>query len=376
MQRPALLGFEALDVFEGAGDDDVVFGGEDVAGDGEDGFRPALLDGEDVEVIFFADIGGYDVLAHPFFRDGELEDAVIVIQLDEVEYIFRVIAHGGFERHILLRIDDLVGAVTEQELALDFAAGHGNDVFCAQIFGERAHFKGRLEAGAHGYEHDVEVIHADFLQHFFLRAVAGECVGEAGREALDDVLVLIHDHDLIAHIREVLREICAESSHSYYEYGFHFFLLLAYQYFFVRARSQRRLRLCHHGARQGEHAHPAGIHEQDEYHLRPRRKRGGNSRSKPHRADGGAAFKQHLRKSVRLYRADDHHREHGEDEVDGKERHCLLHQRKIHAALADDYLLLSANGRVKPEEDDHDGGDLNAAGGGTGVAADEHEDIH
>ena len=85
------LGFEALDVFEGAGDDDVVFGGEDVAGDGEDGFRPALLDGEDVEVIFFADIGGYDVLAHPFFRDGELEDAVVVIQLDEVEDIFRVI---------------------------------------------------------------------------------------------------------------------------------------------------------------------------------------------------------------------------------------------------------------------------------------------
>lgn len=87
---------EFLNIFESPCHHYMVLRGEHIAGEGEGGVVPAFFDCEDVEVVFFADVGGYYVLTHPFFGDGELEDAVIAVQLNKVEDIFGVIADGGF----------------------------------------------------------------------------------------------------------------------------------------------------------------------------------------------------------------------------------------------------------------------------------------
>ena len=204
---------QAFDVFECARDDDVVGGFKDVVAGGE-GDGGVFLDGEDVEPVLLADIGGDEVLAHPFGGDFDLEHAVVGAQLDEVEDVVGVVADGGLEGEVFFGIDDLVGAVAEQEFALDLAAGHGDDVFCAHIFQEGSDFERRLKALAHGDEADVEVVYADLFQHFLSAAIADDGVGEVVGEAVDGVLVLVRDHDLIAQLREFVGEVGAEATHA------------------------------------------------------------------------------------------------------------------------------------------------------------------
>ena len=94
-------------------------------------------------------------------------------------------------------------------------------MFCAHVFEERGDLEGGLEALAHGHEADVEVVHAYLFEHFFAAAIADHGVHEVRGEAVDELFVLVDDHDLIAEVGQFFGKIGAESSHSDDEYGFH-----------------------------------------------------------------------------------------------------------------------------------------------------------
>lgn len=225
LRRRSVL--KTVDVLERARHDDVVVGAEDIVAGGE-GDGVAVFDGEDVEPVLLADIGVHEVFARPLFGDFDLEHAVVGAELYKVEDVVRVVSHRGLEGEVLFGVDDLVGAVAEQEFALDLAARHRNDVFRAHVLEERCHFQRGLEALAHGDEADVEVVDADLRQHFLAAAIADDCVREVVGEAVDGVLVLVGDHDLIAELREFEGEVGAEASHAYDKNGFHIISFAAY----------------------------------------------------------------------------------------------------------------------------------------------------
>lgn len=95
-------------------------------------------------------------------------------------------------------------------------------------------------------------------------------------------------------------------------------------------------------------------------------------------AIAGHALERYVAESNlrRFYRADDERRGQREEEIDGEQRHRLFDQRQVESAFADDDVLMSADGRVEPEEDDDHRRDLDAARGGTAVAAYEHQYLH
>lgn len=97
--------FEAVDVFEGAGDDDVVVFAEDVVAWGEDDGRVALLDGKDVDAVFLAHIGFDDVFAHPFAGDFDFEHAVIRAEFDEVEDVVGIEAESFWFEKTASRVE-------------------------------------------------------------------------------------------------------------------------------------------------------------------------------------------------------------------------------------------------------------------------------
>ena len=212
--------FEAVDVAEGTRHNDVIVLAEHIVTGGE-GDGIAVFDGEDIETVFLAHVGVHEVFARPFAGDFDLEHAVIRAQLYEVEDVVGVVSHRGLEGEVLFGVDDLVGTVAEQEFALDLAARHGDDVFRAHVFKEGSDFERCLEALAHGDEADVEVVDADLRQHFLAAAIADDCVREVVGEAVDGVLVLVGDHDLIAELREFEGEVGAEPAHTDDQNGFH-----------------------------------------------------------------------------------------------------------------------------------------------------------
>ena len=71
------------------------------------------------------------------------------------------------------------------------------------------------------FEADVEVVDADLRQHFLAAAIADDGVREVVGEAVDGLLVLVGDHDLIAEFGEFEGEVGAEASHAYDQNGFH-----------------------------------------------------------------------------------------------------------------------------------------------------------
>ena len=153
---------------------------------------------------------------------------------------------------------------------------------------------------------------------------------------------------------------------------------LAYQYFFRRAFDVGLHFARHHCGGESEHPQPSREHEQSDDELgscmQPRR----YARGESHRRYRGDALEGDVPEGDirRLDGADDERRGHHEDEIDGEEGHGLLCEREVESAFADDDVLMSADGGVEPEEDDDHRRDLDAARGGTAVAAYEHQYLH
>lgn len=151
----------------------------------------------------------------------------------------------------------------------------------------------------------------------------------------------------------------------------------AYQYFFRRAFDVGLHFARHHSRRKGEHSEPAREHQKSHDELGRGVETRRYARGETHSRDRGDALEGDVPEGDlrRLDGADDERRGEHEDEVDGEEGHCLLCEREVERALADDDVLMSAHGRVESEEYDHHSGDFHAARSRTAVAADEHQDL-
>ena len=69
----------------------------------------------------------HDSLAHPRLRDLGLIDGMLRCEFDIVKHVVRAVAYGRPERHLLFRIDHVVGSVAQQELGVDVPSGPRED---------------------------------------------------------------------------------------------------------------------------------------------------------------------------------------------------------------------------------------------------------
>ena len=153
---------------------------------------------------------------------------------------------------------------------------------------------------------------------------------------------------------------------------------LSDEYLFRRAFCGGLYFACHHSGSKRERAQSSCEHKQGDDEFGRRGEQGGYPGRQSHGRDCGHALERYVAESNlrRFYRADDERRGQHEEEIDGEQRHRLFDQRQVESAFADDDVLMSADGRVEPEEDDDHRRDLDAARGGTAVAAYEHQYLH
>ena len=121
----------------------------------------------------------------------------------------RAAADGRPEGQLLLGVDDLIGAVAQQEFLVDAARGTRDDVFRAELAQAQRCLQGALEVVADGDDAGVEVAHAERLEEVPVRAVRDQRAVRVGQHLIDELLILVHRHDLVVHRVELARDMAA-----------------------------------------------------------------------------------------------------------------------------------------------------------------------
>ena len=89
--------------------------------------------GQNIHAEFFARVDLDKRFARPLFGNGDLEDRILIVDVDKIDDIRRIDAHGEFFRHVAVGINHLVRPRAREELALNIGRRLGNDSLCAQI---------------------------------------------------------------------------------------------------------------------------------------------------------------------------------------------------------------------------------------------------
>ena len=160
-----------------------------------------MLDGDDIQTIFFTDIDFPDGFAHKGAADRNLLDLDVVVQEDEVQKVAGDEALAQAGGHVAFRIDHF-GADFLQDGALVLAGGFGDDAGDA----EGDHVQGGQDAGVDftaDADHDsIAVLDADLGEGLFGEVVAYKGVFGVLPHGLDLFFVLIDDDDFLSGFRQ------------------------------------------------------------------------------------------------------------------------------------------------------------------------------
>ena len=130
-----------------------------------------MLDGDDVDLIFAADIQAGQRLTDPCGLNGKLIDGIVCCQGDEIKDVVRVVAHGELFGDLALRTDDLVCTDLAQEVCLNVLLGLRDDHARAELLEQGRDDERGLEVLADGDEADVEIVDTERLDDGIVRAV-------------------------------------------------------------------------------------------------------------------------------------------------------------------------------------------------------------
>ena len=178
-------------------------------------------------MIILSDVDLQNGFPCPGLRHGIFENGIVAGKLDVIQNAFRAETNGSPFSHFIFRIDHVVGAVPKEEFPLDLAGRTGNDPLRSVFFEKGRDLQRILETVAHRNEASVETVHAQRFQKIHIGRIADEGIDRVGKHRLDMLLVLIHRHDLIAQIIQLLAKIEAKLSCSDHQKCLvHHFLLI------------------------------------------------------------------------------------------------------------------------------------------------------
>ena len=177
--------------------------------------RICLLDGEDIHAQLLAGIDVGEALARPLHGAGDLEDGVLRVDVDIVDDVLRVQPHGELFGDIAVGVDDLVGAHTHEELALDLGSRPRDDPLCPQVLEVGRDLERSLKIFPDGDDTGIIRGHIHGAEAVEIHTVRDEGIRILRRDGIDRILALVHDGDFVAHGEHLLPERAPELSHSY-----------------------------------------------------------------------------------------------------------------------------------------------------------------
>ena len=130
-----------------------------------------MLDGDDVDLIFAADIQAGQRLTDPCGLNGKLIDGIVCCQGNEIKDVVRIVAHGELFGDLALRADDLIRTDLAQEVCLNVLLGLRDDHARAELLEQGRDDKRGLEVLADGDEANVEIVDTERLDDGIVRAV-------------------------------------------------------------------------------------------------------------------------------------------------------------------------------------------------------------
>ena len=101
---------------------------------GDKGIQSAsTLCSQDIDIEFFTDIQLTDGFSHPALRNRHLEDGILTVQLDVIQYMVGTVPDGRPPGKLFFRLDYLIGTVSQEELLLHIGCGAGHYHSCPQF---------------------------------------------------------------------------------------------------------------------------------------------------------------------------------------------------------------------------------------------------
>ena len=177
--------------------------------------KPAVFpDSEDVDAVLAAKVQLQKALILPAFRNGELVDGIILIELRVIQYFIGGAADRGPGRELLGRINNLVGAVVKKEALLDPVRCLGNNLAGTKLLQEDNGDDGSFEIFSDGHNAGIEILNAKRGKEGAVCGVSDLAVCQIGKCPLDLVLIHVNSENLMVHVIQFACDVVAEASKS------------------------------------------------------------------------------------------------------------------------------------------------------------------
>ena len=177
--------------------------------------KPAVFpDSEDVDAVFTAEIQLQEALILPAFRNGELVDGIILIELRVIQNLIGGAADCGPGRELLGRINDFVGAVVKQEALLDPVRCLGNNLAGAKLLQQDDGDDRGLEILPDGHDAGIEILNAKRGKEGAVCGVPDLTVCQIRKSPLYLVFIHVNSEYLMVHVIQFACDVVAEASKS------------------------------------------------------------------------------------------------------------------------------------------------------------------
>ncbi len=206
---------EGLDRFFVGQYQEMVCGLDDSMGRGHNGLLAICgIDANDVGIIFFPDPGIQDASADPFLDGRDLIDGIFRPQVQIIEDIFAAVFDGGPDGGVLVGVDDLIGAVFQQELGQHLIVRLADDVLRPQLPQQVHDHQIALEVRVDADEAHIEVGNADLAQHIPGGAVRDQAGAGNVLQIIDGRFIFVHDHHFVVHLYKLAAQMVSKITQS------------------------------------------------------------------------------------------------------------------------------------------------------------------
>ena len=144
----------------------------------------AFLEGQDIDMVVFADIQITNGLADPGLGNGHFTNGVILADDEVFKEGIRAVAQGCQKGRLLFRVDRDVSTAAAQEFFMNPPGGTGYDKLSAQVLEECRRFHRALEIITDGHQANIKIGNPQGFEEAFVRTVRNEAVRRIGQHFL------------------------------------------------------------------------------------------------------------------------------------------------------------------------------------------------
>ena len=146
---------------------------------------------------------------------------MVAVDLNVVEDVVGTASDGRPLCQLLFGVDHLVGTVAQEEFLLDIGGGPGDDHSGAQLLEQAGGLQTALEIVADGHDAYIVIVHAQAAEELLVGAVADLGSGGVGQNLLDQLLLVIHRHDLMVQLPQLHGDVLSKPAQADEQDRFH-----------------------------------------------------------------------------------------------------------------------------------------------------------